>query len=168
MLARLTTLVVPAFLCGLLAEAEPSSPSREEVVAALRPYDGPSTPGVDRSTLTGKVMCGYQGWFTTRDDGSDRGWRHYSTRGKFQPGSCGIDLWPDITELDDDEKYATPFRHKDGRLAHVFSSYNRKTVLRHFQWMQQYGIDGVFVQRFGVETLDPKDLRHCNTVLNQC
>src|SRR5262249_6648543 len=73
-----------------------------------------------------------------------------------------------VSELDNDEKYVTPFRHKDGRVAQVFSSHNRKTVLRHFQWMQQYGIDGVFLQRFGVETLDPNDLRHCNVVLAHC
>ncbi len=160
----------PVLVLGgdLLAKADEPSPRREEVVAAMRPYDGPASPGVDRSTLTGKVMCGYQGWFTTPADGSDRGWRHYSARGKFKPGSCAIDLWPDVSGLDEDEKYATTFRHKDGRLAQVFSSHNRKTVLRHFQWMQEYGIDGVFIQRFGVETLDPKDLRHCNTILNHC
>jgi hypothetical protein len=73
-----------------------------------------------------------------------------------------------VSELDAGEKYPTPFRHKDGRIAHVFSSHNRNSVLRHFQWMQRYGIDGVFVQRFGVETLHPRDLRHCNTVLAHC
>jgi hypothetical protein len=34
--------------------------------------------------------------------------------------------------------------------------------------MKQYGIDGVLVQRFGVETMHPLDLRHCNTVLAHC
>jgi hypothetical protein len=53
-------------------------------------------------------------------------------------------------------------------VAHVFSSHQRKTVLRHFQWMQRYGIDGVFVQRFAVEARQPRDLRHCNTVLAHC
>jgi hypothetical protein len=134
----------------------------------MRPYDGPSAPGVDCSTLAGKVICGYQGWFTTPGDGSGRGWRHYPFRGQFKPGLCGIDLWPDVSELDDDEKYATPFRHHDGRVAQVFSSHNRKTVLRHFQWMKHYGIDGVFLQRFGVDTLEPKDLRHSNVVLAHC
>jgi hypothetical protein len=142
--------------------------TRAEVIAAMRPYDGPSTPGVDRTTLMGKVVCGYQGWFTTPGDSSGRGWRHYSASGPFKPGAAGIDLWPDTSELGADEKHATPFRHKDGRIAVVFSSHNRKTVLRHFQWMQQYGIDGVFLQRFGVETQDPKDLRHCNAVLSYC
>jgi hypothetical protein len=34
--------------------------------------------------------------------------------------------------------------------------------------MKEYGIDGVFVQRFGVETVNPRDLRQCNTVLAHC
>ena len=152
----------------LPGRAEDSEPKRADVIAALRLYDGPSAKGVDRSTLTGKVMCGYQGWFTAPGDGSGRGWRHYPAGGQFKPGSCGIDLWPDVSELDDDEKYPTPFRHSDGKVAQVFSSHNGKTVLRHFRWMQEYGIDGVFVQRFGVETLHPADLRHCNVVLDHC
>jgi hypothetical protein len=143
-------------------------PTRSEVIAAMRAYDGPSRPGVKPSSLTGKVMCGYQGWFTAPGDGSGRGWRHYSSKDRFQPGSCSIDLWPDVRELGDDEKYATAFRHQGGQTAYVFSSHNRKTVLRHFRWMRHYGIDGVFVQRFGVETLQPKDLRHSNTVLAHC
>jgi hypothetical protein len=134
----------------------------------MQPYQGQSIAGVDSGTLTGKVMCGYQGWFTVPGDGSGRGWRHYSRKGKFEPGFCNIDLWPDVSDLDADEKISTPFRHQDGSVAHVFSSHNKKTVLRHFQWMKDYGIDGVFVQRFGVETLQAKDLRHCNTVLAHC
>jgi hypothetical protein len=149
-------------------EAAGREPTRSEVIAAMRAYDGPSRPGVKPSSLTGKVMCGYQGWFTAPGDGSGRGWRHYSGKGRFQPGSCSIDLWPDVRELANDEKYATGFRYQGGQTAYVFSSHNRKTVLRHFRWMRQYGIDGVFVQRFGVETLQPKDLRHCNTVLAHC
>jgi hypothetical protein len=154
--------------CALLARPEDAEPKRDDALAALRPYDGPSAKGVDPSTLTGKVLCGYQGWFAAPGDGSDRGWRHYPARGQFKPGSCGIDLWPDVSELDNDEKYATPFRLADGKPAQVFSSYNGKTVQRHFRWMQDYGIDGAFVQRFGVETLHPADLRHCNVVLSHC
>jgi hypothetical protein len=159
-----------AFVLGMAWSglSKDSTPERDEVIAGMRPYDGPSAAGIDRATLTGKVMCGYQGWFAAEGDGSGRGWRHYSAWGQFKPGFCGIDLWPDVSELDEDERYATPFRHADGKVASVFSSYNRKTVLRHFRWMQEYGVDGVFVQRFGVETIDPRDLRHCNTVLAHC
>jgi hypothetical protein len=157
-----------ALSCSLPVLAGEPLPEREEALAALRPYDGPSTPGVDGSTLDGKVVCGYQGWFTAPGDGSGRGWRHYPAGGRFRPGSCNIDLWPDVSELDEEEKFATPFRHRDGRTAQVFSSHNRKTVLRHFRWMQQYGIDGAFVQRFAVETLHPADLRHVNAFLSHC
>jgi hypothetical protein len=169
MLLRSLALVCTSLLRTLfLAGAEEPGLSREKVIAAMRPYDGPEAAKADRATLTGKVLCGYQGWFTAPGDGSGRGWRHYSVRGQFKPGFAGIDLWPDVTELDDDEKYETPFRHADGRVAYVFSSHNRKTVLRHFQWMKQYGIDGAFVQRFAVETIRPVDLRHCNAVLAHC
>lgn len=153
---------------GISAVAQEREPSRQQVVAAMKPFDGRSVRDQSRSTLTGKVMCGYQGWFAAEGDASCRGWRHYASQRQFQPGSCSIDLWPDLGEFDPDEKFATPFRHADGQVAHVFSSTNRKTVLRHFQWMQDYGIDGVFVQRFAVETVDPKNLRQCNTVLTHC
>jgi GH18 family chitinase len=153
--------------CAPTLAAQPE-PSGDDAIAAMVPYDGPAGMAANASTLTGKVMCGYQGWFTTPADGSGRGWRHYAARGQFKPGSCNIDLWPDVSELDEDEKVATPFLHTDGRGAAVFSSHNAKTVLRHFRWMEQYGIDGAFVQRFAVETIEPRDLRHCNTVLASC
>jgi pimeloyl-ACP methyl ester carboxylesterase len=167
-LVRASALLAILLSFWLPTQAQQPAPARGDAMPALRPYEGPSRKGVDASTLTGKVLCGYQGWFTTPGDGSDRGWRHYAGRRQFRPGSCGIDLWPDVSELDEDERIATPFRHQDGRAAAVFSSHNPKTVLRHFRWMEQYGIDGVFVQRFAVETIEPKDVRHCNTILAHC
>ena len=131
----------------------------------LKPYSGQVNKGVDTSTLTGKVMCGYQGWFAGEGDGAERGWFHWG----FKPGGkCTIDMWPDMTELDSDERYATDFKHADGRPAEVFSSYNRKTVVRHFKWMQDYGIDGVFVQRFASQVGDSVNLNFTNTVLSHC
>ena len=72
---------------------------------------------------------------------------HYGPA-NFGPGNVHFEMWPDMSEMDDDEKFPTPFRHADGSVAYLFSSVNRKTVTRHFQWMEQYGIDGVFLQRF--------------------
>jgi hypothetical protein len=126
-----TLLLLPTIATG-------AAPSHEETLARMQPYQGKAVQGVDVSALTGKVMCGYQGWFNAPGDGSGRGWVHYG-RGRFEPGQCTIDLWPDVNGLDDDEKFATSFRHADGSMAYVFSSHRRKTVLRHFQWMKEYG-----------------------------
>lgn len=144
--------------------------TRDQVVAeTMKPYTGPSNRGVDPSTLTGKVMAGYQGWHAADGDGLGRGWYHWWGRGgKFEPGSCKFDLWPDVSELDADERYATAFRLPDGKPAEVYSAFNRKTVLRHFRWMQDYGIDGVFVQRFVGEVSHPAGLRQFTTVLAHC
>src|SRR5262245_45520418 len=71
---------------------------------------------VDSSTLTGKVMCGYQGWFATPGDGLGRGWYHWAMDpNQFEPSHCKIDLWPDVSELNPDERYATKFNLTDGR-----------------------------------------------------
>ncbi len=136
----------------------------------LAPYAGPSEKGVDVSTLDGKLVVGYQGWFNAEGDGAERGWTHWTKdRGKpFAPGNAKIDLWPDVAELAPEERFATGFRHTDGRPAEVFSSYRPATVFRHFRWMRDYGIDGAFVQRFAADLRDPRVLRHANAVLAAC
>jgi hypothetical protein len=144
--------------------------TRESVQAeTLRPYTGQSVKGVDTSTLSNKVMCGYQGWFNAEGDGAERGWVHWTKRrGPLAPGNAKIDMWPDMSELGADERFATGFTNANGRLAEVFSSFKQPTVLRHFQWMRDYGIDGAFVQRFIVDLRNPRGLRHNNTVLAHC
>ena len=108
---------------------------------------------VDSRALTGKVMCGYQGWFSCPEDGAELGWTHWARaiRRPFGPGNAAVDLWPDMRELSQDEQYPTQFKHANGRPATVYSSANKKTINRHFRWMRDYGIDGIFLQRFASE-----------------
>jgi hypothetical protein len=136
----------------------------------LAPYHGPVVKGVDTKTLTGKVMCGYQGWFGTPGDGSSEpGWRHWTkSHGPLADGNAKIDLWPDVSELDANQRFPTGFKMADGSPAEVFSSFERPTVLKHFEWMQAYGIDGVFVQRFANGLKNQPTLEHDNTVLANC
>lgn len=154
-------LLLISFLLLQTGWAEP----KEDV---LKPYDGPSIPGVDPSTLTGKVMTGYQGWFNCEGDGAGLGWTHWARdrRKTFGPRNITVDLWPDVSEYDDDELYTTAFAYADGTPARVFSSHNRKTVIRHFKWMADYGIDGAFVQRFSHSLHDPKRRYHKDKVLS--
>ncbi|MDB5343720.1 MAG: hypothetical protein JWP89_2097 [Schlesneria sp.] len=112
---------------------------------------------VDAKTMHHKVMCGYQGWFRCAGDSSGQGWRHWSRDGRnLNSKTVTVEMWPDLAGFDDDEKYpATGFTDADGNPAQLFSSVHPKTVDRHFQWMQQYGIDGVFLQRFLAELNGP-------------
>ncbi len=60
-----------------------------------------------------------------------------------------VEMWPDMSEYSEEERFAVPgFTHPDGSQAYLFSSENEKTVLRHFQWMRDYGIDGAWLQHF--------------------
>ena len=100
---------------------------------------------VDPSTLENKVLIGYQGWFACPQDGT--AWSHWS-RGVPAADTLSIDLYPDLRELDPDERCEVPGMTLAGKPAYLFSSRNAKTVSRHFRWMKEYGLDGVLVQRF--------------------
>jgi glycoprotein endo-alpha-1,2-mannosidase len=111
----------------------------------------------------GLVMAGYQGWFNTPTDGADRGWHHYERKGRFEPGYCTIDLWPDMTEYE--KAYPTAFKFANGTHATVYSPYDESAVNLHFKWMKDYGIDGVFMQRFVAEIKNASGKKHFNKVL---
>ena len=100
----------------------------------------------DPSTLDGKVLVGYQGWFTCPGDGTGR-WTHWS-RGVPTPASLTVDLYPDLREYEPDELCEVPGMTIGDKPAYLFSSRNAKTVSRHFRWMKEYEIDGALVQRF--------------------
>lgn len=134
-------------------ERGPVAQTWDEAFDRLGPIEG-APPPETRPELEGKVVTGYQGWFAAEGDGSGMGWKHYGGS-RFAPGSITFDLWPDMSELDADEQYPTPFKYEDGSTATLFSSYNPKTVDRHFRWMKEYGIDAAMLQRFGVSLRSP-------------
>ncbi len=112
---------------------------------------------VDNTTLSNKSMMGYQGWFTAPDDATpinDR-WHHWGG-GLPDITDWGIDFYPDMSEYSAEELYAPGWTLNNGDTAYLFSSAHPKTVDRHCQWMWEYGIDGVFLQRFLGELGDPR------------
>ncbi|KAI5452587.1 hypothetical protein NCC49_000748 [Naganishia albida] len=117
----------------------------------------------DSSTLKGKFMVGYQGWFTCPGDGKPvheghHGWLHWMNRPLEAGGNATFDLWPSTRELDQDELYTIPGLSLPSSLpAQVFSSRNPKTVRRHFRWMREHHIAGVFLQRFLSEVKNGDD-----------
>jgi hypothetical protein len=105
---------------------------------------------VDASTMDHKFMMGYQGWHQCPTDGAPgTTWRHWFSG--TPPTGPLVDMWPDVSELSTAERCNTGLLLPNGQPAYLFSDYNSQTVMRHFQWMQQYGIDGIMLQRFTSE-----------------
>lgn len=121
------------------------------------------SPGSAFPSYAGRVMCGYQGWFRAAGDGSHEGWVHFGVGGKFETNHLHIDYWPDTREYPD--TYPTPFVLSNGQPARVFSSWDASTVDVHFRWLRDYGIDGVFVQRFFEATRTEPRRRQSRVVL---
>jgi hypothetical protein len=113
---------------------------------------GRAAEPVDPSTLYGKMIMGYQGWFSCPGDAAGRGWSHW----KDGQGRVTVDMLPDVSELSADERCESGLIGRDGKPIAFFSDMNPKTVDRHFQWMETYGIDGVALQRFASVLGDPK------------
>ena len=132
----------------------------------LRPYSGPTRSDIDATTLDGKVLCGYQGWFNTPGDGTDFGFSHWGQRLDQPGGRFVVDMWPDVSEYDPADLQEVPgLKMPDGSPARLYSAFRKGPVLLHCKWMRQYGIDGVFLSRFVGETANPARARHVNSVL---
>ncbi len=159
----------------------------EEIPGPVKPPEPPSeaeeifnkpdfilhNEGEPFDSYRGLVMTGYQGWFCAPGSGCSHGdhknteWYHYRESDMFAPGPRrnSIDMWPDMSEYE--VKYTTDnFILPNGQKAQVYSNYDKPTVMTHFKWMKEYGIDGAFVQRFVGEVIDnPAGKDHFNTVL---
>ena len=139
------TILLTAFFCIFC------SYYAESQSTALKPrYD----------SYKGLIMAGYQGWFAAVGDESNHNWYHYGLVGDT---AINVDFWPDMTEYT--KKYVSPFKMADGTDAYLYSAYDEETIDLHFRWMKEYGIDGVFMQRFVNETKKPQTKRHINKVL---
>ena len=123
----------------------------------------------------GLVMAGYQGWHGTPGDGCPHNpaekWPHYASVAQspfiFEPGvlRSNIDFWPDVSEYPQTYQAPEAFELPDGSTPRLYSSYDESTVDLHFSWMKEYGIDGVFMQRFVSQLTDPSALNHSDKVL---
>jgi hypothetical protein len=155
-------------LCLLAVSSMPTEPLGYDINKLDVVVGDFTLPRVDPSTMVGKVLAGYQGWFRTPDDDDRRGWIHWTKRtGSLDPSLISEDYWPEMSEFTAPEQHAAPgFTNPDGSQANLFSSDNYQTVLRHFQWMQAWEIDGVGVQRFLSESSEQSRLRVLNYTLS--
>lgn len=104
--------------------------------AGLNPANEPkvSVSGSSYSEFIGKTVAGYQAWFT-------------ATEGK--EWNRTFDIYPNVDDYDKSQLVQSAYSDLgNGEPALLFSSNNKNTIDTHFSWMQEYGIDGVAIQRF--------------------
>jgi hypothetical protein len=104
----------------------------------------------DPSTIQGKVLVGYQGWFRCPGDGSNWNyWSHWSA-GNAVPAAetISVDNYPDVTGMDPASLCPVPGMTVQGKQAYLFTSFAPQTEETHFAWMREYGVDGVLYGRF--------------------
>ena len=108
--------------------------------------------GKQYNSYKGLVMAGYQGWFNTPGDGSGRGWHHYNGRNGFRPGSCSVDLWPEVSEYK--KLYKTEFSFADGKLMFFLLMMNLRLMYilngcRSMDWTEY--LCSVLLRRYGTK-----------------
>ena len=110
---------------------------------------------VDAATLDGKVMFEYRGYFgCPGDEAGLNEWLGWFEGGPADTEHAAVAYLPDVSELPDGELCHTEMKLLDGDGVRLFSSADRPTVDRHFEWMASYGLDGVFLRR---AVGDPED-----------
>src|SRR5580658_1894519 len=163
---RLTALL--SVVCLALANGSSAAETASDTDdgPAGHPYTGPTRSDIDATTVDGKVLCGYQGWFNTPCDSEPFGFGHWGEGLEGTNGRFTVDMWPDTSEYKPEDLCEVPgLKMPDGAPARLYSGFSKGPVSIHCQWMRQYGIDGVFVSRFVGETANPGRFRHINAVL---
>ncbi len=123
-------------------------------------------PQTEQNNIIGAVTAGYQVWFNAHS------WHHWAGRGANIPKKDGVnvEIWPYV----DDYKAngATLYQTELGDLgngakAEVFNSTDKEIIETHFQWITEYGIDCLAVQRFSgaaQPTKIPEEKNHLITI----
>ncbi|KAL7935899.1 hypothetical protein V8C35DRAFT_333677 [Trichoderma chlorosporum] len=125
------------------------------------PHPPRAAAAIDASTIQGKWLYGYQGWFRKPGTGVNN---HWSADGNTPgPSNIEIDFIPDVTGYPSNCLFNTELTLPNGQPAQFYDSTCEGVVDLHFKWMQQYGIDGVIVQRFIQSVSDQSFI----TILNQ-
>jgi hypothetical protein len=99
------------------------------------------------SEFTGKSIAGYQAWFTAGNATS--GWVHWSGNTPPAANKTHVEIYPDVSEYAGTDLAQTALANLgNGTLSKLFTSSGKTVIDKHFQWMKEYGMDGVAVQRF--------------------
>ena len=134
-------------------ESNPINNNRHAVVELT--YDK-TFPNDSMSNL---IICGYQGWFAYPGDGAPiNKWKHwFSHPNNPNINDLTVEMYPNMEEYDDEDLMESNILMRDGRKAKFYSAARPKVVLKHFEWMRDYGISGVFHMRFMQDIGKPRN-----------
>jgi hypothetical protein len=157
---RLIVLAFVAFECTAIPAGFAHAQTTRRDTNFVKTQFVKSADTVDPTTLTGKLIMGYQGWFNCPGDGTTVGWWHW-----FTGVDPTVDNLPNAADYPVAEQCVSTMLDSGGNPVNLFSDANPATVETQFAWMQQYGLDGVALQRFSVDLLNPPTLQARNVVL---
>ncbi len=120
-----------------------SAPSNNESFVQFNSVNG-------SRNFTDEVFVGYQGWFSTPDDGFMSSWFHWEGHGRSH-----VDLLPDVSIYPQSILKAAPFNNG----YKLFSSASPDVVDVHTELIAKAGIDGFALQRFVTRDLEDRDGR---------
>lgn len=162
---------IAAWVFGIYLNARIENKSPEEawgrILSAIRStveWQLKDRTPVDASTIDGKHLVGYQGWFGTPDDGQDNGWDHWFG-GAPTAQLANFDLFPDTREFFESELTSTSMTFANGEPVKLYSCHNQRTLQRHLDWMADAGIDGPSLGRFIAGTRDQRTRRRLDHIL---
>jgi hypothetical protein len=141
-------------LCNFTSE-DATLEDMEDFVRHVSSWPRLKSSQVDSSTIKRKVFAGYQGW-----SGSDDKWKHWFNGGKPDAAHAHFEMIPSMDEYPASTKRATKVKYTTGKTLSLFENAREGVVDLHFKWMEDYGLDGIFLQRFG-------DTGHNNQILAQ-
>ena len=129
----------------------PTSVASSSDASTMSSSHASSITATSTNMLDDKIICGYQGWFGYPGDGAPiRRWRHWFRVNGTAPtyDDVIVDMYPTIDEYDPNDVMETGINMPDGTRAKFYSSVRPNVVLKHFEWMREYGISGAVHHRF--------------------
>ena len=113
----------------------------------------------------GKVITGYQGWFSTPTDGQLNRWVHWARNSEPKQHNLTFEVYPDISMYENADLAQTGFApFGDGRPAKLFGSVREDVIDQHFRLMKEQNIDGAALQRFMTGNPEVRNHRDSITV----
>lgn len=109
-----------------------------------------NVPERTKNDLDSSAYYGYQGWHFAPGDGriESNNWVHWFNNNTPDEDNIHGDMWPDLSEYDQENLYPTDLKYPNGETVKTYSCFDYSTIDLHIKWMRDYGLNGCVVQRF--------------------